>query len=302
MSTKPINAVVYHSDPFMTKPELPAPLVRLARETLGPARLVRDLSRPSSKARVFDWHGSTGRAALKVHASTRLFRQELRAYRDWLPDLDQAPALMAMQRSQPLALVLEWLPGTPLADRSLAPDQERQAWHDAGAWLRRFHALPFEDSDPLPLHEAYGRRIAVAGDATARGQRLVAWLQGVFAPNFSDLAGASRTPCHHDFEPRNWLVEAGGEWLATIDFEHARPDHPLSDLSRAAAYFWPERPDLESAFWTGYGAAPSEAERRLVRAFAALDAVQRSSWADRHGDRQLAASARRALAALGAPV
>jgi Ser/Thr protein kinase RdoA (MazF antagonist) len=131
---------------------------------------------------------------------------------------------------------------------------------------------------------------------------LAAWSTERLARAMPHLIESRRVPCHRDWEPRNWLVDDKHAWLAAIDFEHARPDHRLADLSRLAAYVWPARPDLREAFEAGYAEAWGEAEEAMIAAFAAFEAVQRWVWGHVHEDVELCASARSALIALGAPV
>ena len=107
-------------------------------------------------------------------------------------------------------------------------------------------------------------------------------------------------PCHRDYLPSNWLADDEGSWVGVIDFEHARPDHPLADVARLAAYVWPDRPDLEEAFRRGYGPLPGDA--MTVHAYAVAEAWFRWSWGRTHGDAMLAASGATALVALGAPI
>ena len=302
MSTQPINAVVYHTVSAMEQPTLPTPLVRFAEQAIGPATHVERLSGEGA-ALVVAWHGRGGRAVLKAYRSPRPFGQERTAYRAWLPDLPRVPRLLAQRAADPPALLIEHMAGRAADSFVLDTDAERALHRDAGAWLRLLHGVPFRDGDPVPLAEAIAMRVrgwvelAEPGDASAAAR----WAGALLADAEVVLAGAARVPCHRDFEPRNWLVRPDAGLSAVIDFEHARPDHPLADLSRLAAYVWPARPDLEEAFLAGYGGLAEE-RRQLVGAFAAFDAAQRLGWALRRGDRTLAASARSALRALGAPI
>ena len=304
MSTQPINAVVYHTVSAMAQPTLPAPLTRFAEQTFGPATRVEQLSGAGvAGAHVVAWYGRRGRGVLKAYRSPRPFGQERTAYREWLPDLPMVPCLLGERGAPPLALLIEHLPGRAAMTVALHLDAERAVHRAAGEWLRLLHGVPFHDVDPVRLPDAIDMRARGWMNAAGPGEAKAAarWANALLNDARGALAGAARVPCHRDFEPRNWLVGPDATLAGVIDFEHARPDHPLADLSRLAAYAWPARPDLEEAFLAGYGRRTEE-DRLLVRAFAALDAAQRLAWAEKRGDRTMQGSARAALRELGPPV
>ena len=284
----------------MSKPNLPTSLARFAEGLLGPAGASEPLAGRPDGPRVTLWRGTQGAGVLKAYSATRTFRQEVHAYRLWLPQLAEVPRLLGVHAGYPPALLLQHLDGAPLEERAAERGAELAAHRCAGAWLRTLHDLPFSDDDPMPLRDAYRLRLDAWRRPGHSAAAALAWAARALGAVLDLLEEDERTPCHRDYEPRNWLVDADGAWLAAIDFEHARPDHALADLSRLAAYVWPGRPELERAFWQGYG-APSDDERRVVHAFAALDAAQRLGWASWRGNVALQRTARRALRALGAP-
>jgi aminoglycoside phosphotransferase (APT) family kinase protein len=265
---------------------------------------MEDLSHPGGNARTLRIHGSASTAVLKTYRSARTFRQELRAYRDWVPALAETPRLIDHRREPPPALLLQALPGEPVSSASLPVEAERRLHGRAGRWLRALHAVPFRDPDPVPLEEGYRRRILAWDEATVESidAELRGWLHERLHDLPSRLRGASRVPCHLDFEPRNWLVDEDGRWVGVIDFEHARPDHPLADLARLAAYVWPARADLARGFLDEYGAPSGAADVGAVDRLALFEVARRLAWATDHGDANLIRSARAALAARGAPV
>ena len=107
--------------------------------------------------------------------------------------------------------------------------------------------------------------------------------------------------CHRDFGPRNSLVDAQtGAWVGIIDFEHTRRDVRVSDFARFYEGAFLTRPDLETAFWNGYGPWPDTAERfaaqlRLCRIVQALTQIK---WARTHADDNFEAQGRAALTRL----
>ena len=168
--------------------------------------------------------------------------------------------------------------------------------------MRALHTLSFEDDDPLGLPEAYAQRgSAWLGRAAGLLEpRLVAWVGEQVEGAVVLLAQlrAVRVPCHRDYSPRNWLVNlSGGKvQLSVIDFEHARPDYWLVDVERLYADGWES--SLESAFWQGYGRAPSEVERALLGQRLALSALTTVVWAKEHHDADFELQGRKQLTAL----
>lgn len=156
----------------------------------------------------------------------------------------------------------------------------------AGAWLARLHALPDVPGDGVDLADALRIRWARAWDlaepalSEADRRTLASW----FAP-----AGGPRTWCHRDFREANWIV---GERLVVIDFEHAGPDGPLSDLVKLVPT-WCRDPAAEAAFRASYGPWDEAA----LRSWTSLWILGTLGWARRHGDPTFEADARRVLAA-----
>lgn len=85
------------------------------------------------------------------------------------------------------------------------------------------------------------------------------------------LGSLPAVPCHLDFTPRNLLRDPQGT-VRVIDFEHARYDLAARDLVRLADRIWRDRPDLEDAFRTHYGAL-SEMDRQVIEHCTHLDAL-----------------------------
>lgn len=217
---------------------------------------------------------------VKRHRSVRKHRQELRAYRDWLPrHPGRHPELLGHDDR---VLVLQGLPGDLVQD--LPPDDARlpDLHRQAGRWLRTLHHLPFTDDDPMPLDEALQRRLA--GWRKRAGPHIAPEILERIHRNLASLpfGALARVPCHRDFSPRNLLVD--GADLGVIDLEHAHPDVFLVDLVKLVAEAWVERPDLERAFYDGYGRGLDADEARLLDVLVALYGVGTVAWAVEHRD------------------
>jgi hypothetical protein len=269
---------------------LPRPeTVAWAERRLGGPFLLRPRGSLVERSRVWTLRCADGRqAVLKEPSSRRKHEQELCALTDWAPRLSGLAPRLIDALDEPLALLIEALPGRP-GDRALgSAELELAAHRAAGAALGRLHALPVSDPDPLPLAEALPRRLSAwldrAGGLVDAGTRRRA------SERFGDGAafeGQARAACHRDVEPRNWLVvveESRLRRLSLIDFEHARLDCALVDLVKLASGAWAGRPDLEAEFLEGRGGALGEADRDRLERLAILHDVATLVRAAEHGD------------------
>jgi aminoglycoside phosphotransferase (APT) family kinase protein len=245
---------------------------------------------------------------VKQFRNDRAFHQERHAYARWLPHLSEETAPLLGAFAAPVrALVLGVVPGRPLAGAVATSDSERAAHERAGRFLRALHDLPETDRDPLPLATAISRRYAAwlarvrPTVDTATHARLAAFT--ALADDPALFAGAPRVPCHRDFTPGNWLVSGADaderiinlDSFFVIDFEHAHLDTPLLDMVKLWTEVWGQRPDLEAAFFAGYGRTLEPHEHRQLSVLAAMHAMATVAWADEHADLQFAAAGRRAL-------
>jgi Ser/Thr protein kinase RdoA (MazF antagonist) len=253
----------------------------------------------TASARVWHVRAPDRSVVVKQFRHARPFAQEHHAYTAWCPHLsEQTPRLLAAS-APARALVLTHVAGDPLASLTLTPAAERTAhWH-AGRFLAALHTVREPDDDASPLAAAVAQRHAAAlrrvtphlpPDAHAHLEALAAAIPGLFRD-------AVRVPCHRDFTPRNWLVHGPRVTaIAVLDFEHARRDTPLIDLTKLAADTWPTRPDLEEALLTGYGRDLTARERRQLRVLVAVHAMTTLAWAHAHRDPTFLALGRTALA------
>jgi len=215
---------------------------------------------------------------LKRHADPARHRAELTAYDQWVPALhDAAPRLRAFDSSL-LAIILSAAAGEaapwpaseasgPRTDRSAERDVQRQA----GKILRRLHdaqpPLPWPDFARVKIEQFDQLKPAAAALLEPRTLDLVRAEIAALA----DLPAPARVPCHHDYTPRNWLVDRGA--LSVIDFEWSGLDARVADLARLHLGVWATRPDLREAFLDGYGHELSQADHRILRGCAVLTAV-----------------------------
>lgn len=239
--------------------------------------------RSHSSALVFRVCGPLGTVFLKLHREPRRYEQERFFYQNLAEILGSAvPRLVG---EAPRGLVLSLLEGEPVNTLAEGTDLKARAFHEAGAFLARLHALFVEDTDALSVSNALSARVA-ALRRDAGGSELRVALARLEA-SLPELAGAalSRSFCHRDFQPDNWLFdprERGA--LGVLDFEHSRSDLSLFDLSRVDLLHLSRSPALAEAFWDGYGGPPAGEARALYEAVKCMDAARTTIWAQRHQD------------------
>jgi hypothetical protein len=111
-----------------------------------------------------------------------------------------------------------------------------------------------------------------------------------------ELGPRVRVPCHHDYSPRNWLVDAGR--VGVIDFDLARWEDWVNDLWRLRFGVWWDRPDLQAAFLDGYGRELDGDDVEVLRRCGALAAVATVAWAHENDDRAFERAGRENLTRL----
>ncbi len=184
-------------------------------------------------------------------------------------------------------MILDHLPGRLLegTDAEHSPAAHEQA----GRLLRELHSQQAQD-----VGDYWGRTIAralswldkpnrVAPDAAIEARRIL---------HRASAASATVVPTHGDWQPRNWLIDHGT--VRVIDFGRFGFRPAATDLTRLSAQQWRDRPDLEAAFFAGYGADPRDPDEwRLERL---QEAIGTACWAFQVGDAEFEAQGHRMLA------
>lgn len=150
------------------------------------------------------------------------------------------------------------------ADTHAPTSLERHLAAATRKWLRKPHRIPTDQA---------------------------AWAQDVLAT--PPPAPLSEVWCHGDFLPRNWLVHDGA--VAVFDFGRFGIRPAVTDFAHLALYYWPEHPELEAAFWQGYGRELSDLERTHLWRACLREAVNTAAWAHKVGRPEFERAALRAL-------
>lgn len=264
------------STPISRQRERPQ-LMGYATQVLGDVELQGDRSWDYAEAHVLEVVDRTGRHWIVKHCyRERVFDREIKGLRDWAPAVGPglAPRLHAHD-ARVQTLVMDRLPGA--AGVASTPDAHRQA----GVLIRRLHDIgphtPIEDfasviSDNLDAWLSRMPGIAPAGDvdyARARMRDLA-----VLPPTYAVVN-------HGDNQPRNWLVDDAGT-VRLIDFGRAEVEAWIRDIDRMYFAEWVRHPDLEDAFFDGYGRPLSDEDRERLRCLGAATSITGRLWAREH--------------------
>ncbi|MFF7249916.1 aminoglycoside phosphotransferase family protein [Embleya sp. NPDC008237] len=266
------------------------PLARIA----GNAEVVADHTWPGTSTTVTRLRTHGGREMiLKTNTNADSFARELHALRTWAPALGpRAPQLLDADPTRH-ALLTTVVPGVPLSTLSPAVDEERSAYRQAGALLRFFH-----NAGPRRHLPTFGPdRAAYIRAQLAHGTDPLTPEEADTARHALELLdampGQQAQPSHLDFTSRNLLWD--GERLGVIDFETSRYEAVGRDFLRIRQRTLNERPDLYTAFHTGYGREPDTEEGRLIRVCEVTDAAAIAVTATRNGQLAFATEAHRTL-------
>ncbi|MFB8236289.1 phosphotransferase [Kitasatospora purpeofusca] len=240
----------------------------IARLT-GPAEVVADLSWPGTTATVRLLCRPGGQhLVLKANSSRNCFTRELNALRHWTPTLTEAAPQLVDADEDAHVLLMTALPGARLDQAQLTTDQEKDAYRQTGCLLRRFH-----EAGPRQVIEDFGCRRAAYLRAQLTGTThplTSAELDFALAAldQLEALPAQQAQPSHLDLTARNLLAHVGDREqvrISMIDFETSRYEAVGRDFLRITQRTLRTRPDLATAFYTGYGRQPTEEERHLMR-------------------------------------
>ena len=239
---------------------------------------------------VLDVDSEHGRVVVKAAGpNNHHIGREITAYQgftDCLARTGHAAQLLHEDRAANL-LVIQYLDGSLVegSDAEHSPETHCQA----GRLARTFH------------HQA--ERPDPDWDASAVAKSLF-WLD---KPHRIDPQHASRlrsiltehqpqavvvVPTHGDWQPRNWLVDAGT--IKVIDFGRFAWRPAISDFCRLAAQQWRRDPRLEDAFFAGYGGDPRIPDQ--WRMLAIHEAIGTAVWAHQVGAERFESQGHRMIA------
>lgn len=270
---------------------LTGPQALLVQKWLGPVTLAGDYSWGITDTQVLHVRAGSGEFIVKAAGTgNHHLGREIRAFRHHTAGLNALGLAAALSGADEThnVLALNYLPGS-LAEGTAA-ETEPAVHEQAGRILRIFHSGGAR-------HDSSAARQAV--------QRSLRWLAGRHRINPQQQRAAQQVlatrqpgpvtvvPCHGDWQPRNWLVHE--DQVRVIDFGRFDWRPPETDFARLAAQQWRNRPELEAAFFRGYGPDP-RADNPLAWHLTMLhEAIATAAWAFQVGAEAFEAQGHRML-------
>lgn len=204
--------------------------------------------------------------------------RELDAHEQVIPDLagrGLAPCLVFADRAAHM-LVTQFLDGELVLGHPAETDPS--AYVRAGELLRSFHGQRARRDHDFEA-KATTRSLASLDLPHRIAPGLEQHARSILrhAPPVS----TSVVPTHGDWQPRNWLIDAAGV-VKMIDFGRFGFRPAATDLARLATQQWRGRPDLEAAFFQGYGEDPREPD--AWRLILLREAIGTAVWAFQVGE------------------
>lgn len=264
---------------------------------LPDAQLGADLSWDLALTTVLDVSAGAGRFIVKAGSGdNHHVSREIAAHRTAtgvLADTGHASRMVHCDNEANI-LVTTYLPGQLVQGTSAEADPD--TYLQAGRLLGRFHRQHVRIDD------------AVDARATCKA---LAWLDGEHRIDHGTATLLRETlrshlpvsvpvvPTHGDWQPRNWLFNANDQdrpgTVRIIDFGRFEHRPAMSDFCRLAAQQWQDNPELEAAFFDGYGADPRD--RELWRIIQIREAIGTAAWAYKIGDETFERQGHRMIAA-----
>lgn len=272
---------------------LPAPAADYTRRIVGPFDLVATRAWRYHGGEVWEVSASETRYIVKRHSNSRHWRQEVAGYqRAAALTPGRVPRLIGADEDLTV-IITTLLPGTGLDRAALGPDEEREAYRQAGTLLRSLHGA----ASPGPDAEIPGRLIAKAHAALARArQSLTSTETAVITSQIACMEQiAARLPTvatHGDFQPRNLLWDPAARVLGVIDFEKSALAPAARDIASITAAIPHDQDDLLAAFYKGLGREPDGGELAAVTAFTVLTVLTDYAWGQENGDHAAVTAAR----------
>ncbi len=281
---------------------LPTDLRQWVTHHLPGLDAVVDASWPRGCSRVWRVASGTDEVYVKLGFTEKDYAREVHAYEHaarFAPH--EVPRLLAADPDL-RAIMTSPVPG--LVVRGLPLTVEVETWvHElAGRLLRRWHDLP--DQITEQARDAIRASVAEHADEAASclertaehltdTQRALVRQVVLELPRLAeDLPLIYR---HGDYSPRNWLWDATHGTHGLIDFEQADHGIAVDDFVWLHGAVWPTRPDLKTAFLSGYGRELSAVEQRALPLLTARLAVSYFTTGITQQDPVLIARGRTAL-------
>lgn len=253
----------------------------LLNQWLGPFELIADHSWPLQDTTVLQIRtvssGTGEDFIVKASSTSHHIAREIQAHLSGAVSLPGRIPTMRFSSVEDGMLVADFIPGTLVQGTPAEFDAEtyRQAGqllavlqHPCGESSEYFPALKAKTLDIL----ARSVDLLSAHDLAQLNLEIEGLRPGTVSLTFT----------HGDYQPRNWLLD--DEHINIIDFGRADSRHWTSDLVRLHHQQFLGRPDLEAAFYAGYGRGVDAAETDIWRLENLNQAIGTVLWAHQIAD------------------
>jgi len=251
---------------------IPAELRHWVDDHLPGAHQITDVSWQRDNSQV--WHVAAGATAafVKLSPTAEDYQREVAgyAYAGRVLAAHEAPRLIAADPHL-LAIMTSPLPGNVVRGLRLEVTEERRVHQLAGNLLRRWHdrSQPPTEAHRHIVRTALATQAQEAADclASTAGHLDEAQRALVRAASQELPQQAAQLPLvykHGDYSTRNWLWHPD-HGHGVIDFAMAEHGVAVDELVWLRAAVWATRPDLKTAYLTGYGRPLSDTEERVLQ-------------------------------------
>jgi aminoglycoside phosphotransferase len=260
-------------------------VVEFCAAHIGDVEVVADLSWPHGGSRVLELRDHRGTGWIAKAMRRNNYRTEREAYQRWVPALGDRASQVVYSDDTLQVLVFRTIPGVIADGTAYALDP--RIHHQAGALLRCLHdcAPPSEAADLATVLRTTVERAIDNARTLGLLEPADAMAISFVGQIIDDLVKVPimMVPTHGDNQPRNWLVDDDGV-VHLIDFGLTNLGWWGRDLNRLRQQQWRDRPDLQEAFFAGYGRNATPAEEVMLRARDAQSALTTMFWARERND------------------
>lgn len=273
----------------MPGPHTPAQEAQL-KAWLGDFRVLEDMSWGLQGITVLKISSPRHESDLvcKSSVTSHHIDREIRAYLRMTGPLGAHAPTMLHYNKELRLVVSGFVPGV-LAEGS-PYEVDEDVFFQAGELLRRFHtpagvSNSYEPAALNKIQEFLPRAAPLVHPALLEGLRALV--------DSHEPVEATLVATHGDYQPRNWIVDDGV--VRVIDFGRAGYRPWVTDLSRIHHKYFITRPDLEAAFFMGYGRKINNSDRSSWRLENYLQCLGTIVWAHDAGDPGFEEEGRRML-------
>jgi len=254
--------------------EIPAVVSADITTIIGPYRVIENYRVQGARTMVWKVTNGSKSFILKLYRKKRKWHPEVYAYSNWVTEYaPYAPELITVIEHEDIQGILtSEISGVPLRQLQMPDPVKAEVFFRAGQLAGNLHRCQpgkwfgIPDSQGFPLQDCFNdpvtamktdfqRWFTKAIDLHCLEKTEIAigeWAldqMGVFA-------GERPLPINQDYTPGNWLIDEQGNLVGVIDFECMLWGVRVNSFGLLWHRYFPQNPQLENAFWEGYGVNP----------------------------------------------